>query len=140
MKHLFIIAAFFFTTHLYGQTRIEKNNPNVINPTNQKKPGKNQPSKIQASYLDSLRILKDTVSYFQIIGLRKLNFYSGTIYFAGSYYENVTMLKLNSKSDSTFNKYFDRCAPGSKLAFENVTWKDKNGVITGPLTKLFILY
>lgn len=135
MKHLFIFSVLVLLIHFSGLTQTNKGNRNISHISTAKK----QPSKIEISYLDSLKFLKDTVTYLQIIGLRKLDYYSGTIYFAGTYYENVATLRLNEKNDSLFNKYFDRCAPGSKISFENVTWKNKSGVFFGPLTKLFIL-
>jgi hypothetical protein len=139
MKRMFICAIFLLSTHLYAQTAKKNSSKRVTDLPAQKNTIKNQPLKTKSSYLDSLKMLTDTVTFSQVIGLVKLNFYSGTIYFAGTYFENVATLRLNPKSDSAFHNHFARCAPGSKLSFDNVTWKDEDGHITGPLTKLFIL-
>jgi hypothetical protein len=72
--------------------------------------------------------------------LRKLvnqNFISGTVYFSGTYFPSV--LITYPKGIGSINTYFQRCAPGSIVAFENCIYKNEDGSISKPLNKSFKL-
>ncbi len=138
MKKIILLTISFLGIIQCGLTQVKSISKKNKDLSQTKFPEK-QSSKIEVSYLDSLKLLKDTVPCSQIMRLGKLNYQSGTVYFAGTYFSNVAVVNLKQNSDSAFYKCFQRCAQGSKIAFEGVTWKDKNGITVGPLTKLFIL-
>ncbi len=57
--------------------------------------------------------------------LSGLNYISGTIYFSGTYFPNVITFRVNDSDLSKLRELFYRCAPGSKITFEDVLYKDK---------------
>lgn len=139
MKRSILITVFIFGMLLSGLTQVKQVSNKKSKAISQNKSLNNESSKIEVSYLDSLKLLKDTVPCSQINILGKLSYQSGTVYFSGDYFPTVAIVNLKINTDSAFHKNFQRCAPGSKIAFESVTWKDNNGITIGPLSKLFIL-
>ena len=63
---------------------------------------------------------QDSESFIEIKRIQKLNYISGTIYFSGTYFPNVQVLKIDNNNLSSLSKSFDRCAIGTKINFENV--------------------
>jgi hypothetical protein len=61
--------------------------------------------------------------------LRELNYKSGTIYFSGTKFINVVIFRIDNKNINELKKQFDRCALGSTITFENVTYYDEDDKI-----------
>ena len=81
---------------------------------------------------------KDTLKFkskaFQEVDkLRKLDFVSGTIYFAGFGFSNVASVKAKDKV--TLNKYYERSGPGTAITIDNCIYKNDEGKLSSPLNK-----
>ena len=60
-----------------------------------------------------------------------LNYRTGTIYFSGTNFLNVIIINISKTNSKDLKSIFMRCAPGSVVTFENVTYQDKdNSLIT----------
>ena len=81
---------------------------------------------------------KDKVQFksqpvLEVEKLKTLNFVSGTIYFAGFGFNNVTSTKASDTS--TLYKYYDRSGPGTTITLDNCIYKNVNGSLSNPLSK-----
>jgi hypothetical protein len=65
--------------------------------------------------------------------LRELDFISGTIYFAGFGFNNVTSVKAQDKA--TLHQYYDRSGPGTTITIDNCIYKNADGKLSSPLNK-----
>jgi hypothetical protein len=65
--------------------------------------------------------------------LRMYNFVSGTIYFGGEGFLNVS--SVNAKEKITLNNFYDRCMPGSSITLDNCIFKNENGSLSEPISK-----
>ncbi|MEI9956817.1 MAG: hypothetical protein WDM90_11060 [Ferruginibacter sp.] len=70
----------------------------------------------------------------ELFDLMKKDFISGTIYFSGENFPNV--VTVNIKNNLSAKTYFNRCTPGSKIAFENCVYKNADGTLSKPITKM----
>jgi hypothetical protein len=84
------------------------------------------------------RVVPSSPSVTEWKRLRELAYSSGTIYFSGTCFDNVIAFRVEAGNLSKLKELFDRCAPGSKITFENVVYTDEKQVISR-LSKTFEL-
>ena len=72
-------------------------------------------------------------AFQEVDKLRKLDFVSGTIYFAGFSFSNVASAKAKDKV--TLNKYYERSGPGTAITINNCIYKYDEGKLSSPLNK-----
>lgn len=72
-------------------------------------------------------------SVLEVEKLKALNFVSGTIYFAGFGFNNVSSTKASDTL--TLYKYYDRSGPGTTITLDNCIYKNVNGSLSNPLSK-----
>lgn len=60
--------------------------------------------------------------------LKALNFVSGTIYFVGFGFTNVSSTKASDTS--TLYKYYDRSGPGTTITLDNCVYKNAKGILS----------
>jgi len=65
--------------------------------------------------------------------LKALNFVSGTIYFVGFGFTNVSSTKASDTT--TLYKYYNRSGPGTTITLDNCIYKNANGSLSSPLSK-----
>ena len=65
--------------------------------------------------------------------LKALNFISGTIYFSGAGFQNVTT--VNSRDTSLLFKYCGWSMPGTIITLDNCIYKNQDGSLSKSLTK-----
>lgn len=58
-----------------------------------------------------------------------VNYLSGTIYFSGTYFPNVISLRIQQDKKDELKELFGRCAIGTVITFDNVSYKDENGIL-----------
>ena len=58
-----------------------------------------------------------------------VNYLSGTIYFSGTYFPNVISFRIQQGKKDELKKLFGRCAIGTVITFDNVSYKDENGIL-----------
>jgi hypothetical protein len=58
-----------------------------------------------------------------------VNYLSGTIYFSGTYFPNVISYRIQQGKTDELKKLFGRCAIGTVVTFDNVSFKDEKGVL-----------
>jgi hypothetical protein len=81
---------------------------------------------------------KDTIKFnsqaFQKVdNLKSYNFVSGTIYFSGFGYPNISSTKASDSA--TLHKNYDRSGPGTTITLDNCVYKNANGSLSSPLNK-----
>lgn len=74
----------------------------------------------------------------EINKLKVLNFTTGTIYFSGYGFANVTAAKVIEKDK--LETYYCRSGPGTTITLENIIYKNTDGSLSGPLNKSISLY
>ena len=72
--------------------------------------------------------LADLKAQKEIRVTRGYTLHNAMVYFAGPGFENVVTATLNSTSLSAYQVFFNRCQEGTRIVFDNIHVKDKNGV------------
>ena len=67
--------------------------------------------------------------YLEWKKLTDLNYLSGTIYFSGTYFPNVISFKIRKSKKNELKELFGRCAIGTVITFDNVSYKDDKGIL-----------
>ena len=80
---------------------------------------------------DTLKFKSKAVQ--EVDKLKELDFVSGTIYFAGFGFNNVTSVKAQDKA--TLYQYYDRSGPGTTITVDNCIYKNADGQLSSPLSK-----
>ncbi|MBP8115083.1 MAG: hypothetical protein KAY50_06990 [Chitinophagaceae bacterium] len=67
--------------------------------------------------------------YLEWKKLTDLNYVSGTIYFSGTYFPNVISFRIQQDKKDELKNLFGRCAIGTVITFDNVSYKDEKGIL-----------
>ena len=67
--------------------------------------------------------------YLESKKITDLHYVSGTIYFSGTYFPNVISYRIQQGKSDGLKKLFERCAIGTVVTFDNVSYKDEKGIL-----------
>lgn len=98
-----------------------------------RKPGTNKEIEIDVSPYNLEDTEPKSNARHEIDKLKNLNFISGTIYFSGPGFTNVTSAKAGEKSK--LETYYNRSMPGTTITLENCIYKNAAGSLSQPLNK-----
>ena len=122
------ILSIFFSTNVFSQFNIQYNKATLDKDTSRRG---------DISFLFN-QIKFDTVLLANkaefIEKLRRLEINSGTTYFSGNGFPQVTSTTYKGRLRG-FASFFDRCVSGSKITFEKCTFKNDDGTISNILNK-----
>jgi len=63
------------------------------------------------------------------------DFTAGIIYFSGTNFPNVAIVKLGKNGNTELRQFAERVVPGTNISYEYVFYKDEKNKIVGPITK-----